>query len=485
MPLALLTALACQLAAPADTGWPGLFPVRAYGAVGDGAADDTEAFRRAAQAAAEVGGTVVVEPVRGGAGYVLSGTVDLPPGVSLVGAPAGMPFFVWEGVPRERQAGPVILARPREEDYRGERRRPLFELGGGNTVRGLYVLYDEQPWPSDEEVQAPDSPYHYDSFEAFRERFVAEHARPYGPTFHGRHAASVTIEDITCAGYWDFCVFDLAGKLFVERCYLYGYKRAFAIEHGPDTVRLRGIHLVPNVSTAISWQHSWLQAAIAWQEDNIAFDFAAVDGYSVSDVVVFLVHTGFRLGADEAAPFVNPVSGSRTALEWGRGPWGSIENVKLDNVCVGFDCLTGTILPNQLQNVMVHVSLPAARPIETTGGTVARQAAILVEPGFAGATLQIGNLLLSSFAPTRVCQGAQMVGQANGRAFLLTCPGLDEPRDYADRRATHVMIGNLSVTNIDTAHLLGTGPGNRATVHATTFVHNGVAKEWGAAAEGR
>jgi hypothetical protein len=379
-------------------------------------------------------------------------------------------------VPREQQRGPIILARPRDEDWQGETKRPLFELGGGNTVRGLYILYDQQPWPSDAELEQADSPYHYDTFEAFRERFVADHARPYGPTFWGRHVAGCTIEDVTCSGYWDFCVFPVAGKVFLERIYLYGYKRAFAVARGPDTIRIRGIHLVPNVSTAISSQHSRLHAAICWHEDNIAFDFASVDGYSVSDVVGFLVNTGVKLGATGESPFIDPVTGERYVCDWGRGPWGSIQNAKFDNCAVGFRCLSGTILPNQLENIMTFVSLPVPGTIATADGPVAKQAAILVEPGFAGATLQVANLTVSSFAPQNVLFGAQMVGQQNGRAFLLDCPGMDETKDYADRRHAQIDISGLLVTNMLNTHLVGVAQGNRAELVARGFVHNGVRK---------
>lgn len=463
----------------AESTMPGLFPVRQFGAVGDGLHDDTEAFRRAVAAAKEVGGTVVVDPVIAGGGYVLTGTIRLDPAVSLVGAPAGMPFFAWEGVPREQQTGAVILARPRPEDYTGERKQPLFELGGGNTVRGLYILYDEQPWPSDEQFDDPASPYHYDSLDELRERFVRDHARPYGPTFYARHGAVLTIEDITCGRYYDFCVFHTAGKAVIQRCYLYGVKRAFAIQHGPDVVRISSIHIVPNVERPISREHSKLHAAITHHEDNIAFDFGNVDGYSVRDVAVYLAHTGIKLGADESAPFYNPVTGERVSFPWGRGPWGAFQDVKLDNVTLGFRCVVGTILPNQLDDVMIHVSLPAKETVETTEGPVARQAAFYLQPNFAGATLQVSNLSLSSFAPRSTHAAAQMVHQANGRAFLLDCPGIPEKQHYADRREAHLTIHDLVVSNILDSHMVGRTAGTASQVWVSGFTHNGVRRRDG------
>lgn len=244
-------------------------------------------------------------------------------------------------------------------------------------------------------------------------------------------------------------------------------------------VRIAEVHLVPNVEQPISWEHAKLQAAITASRDNIAFDFGSVDGYSVTDVAAFLVHTGFKLGASDRHPFHDPVTGESISFKWGMGPWGSAQNVKLDNCVVGFDCVQGTILPNQLSNVMVHVSIGPGETFPAAGGPVARQAAFILEPDFAGATLQVSNLSLSSFAPTRVVATGEMVQQANGRAFLVDCPSGKDRIDYADRSAAHIEIFGLVVSNIPATHLLAAAPGTTPSVRVRGFVHNGVAQEDG------
>lgn len=438
--------------------------VRACGAKGDGSTDDTAAFQQALEAAAANGETVTVDPVGPGGGYILTRTLTLKPGVSLVGAPAGMPFMAWEGVPRKLQTGAIILARPDPAQYAGPRKQALFELCGGNTVRGLYILYDRQPWPSDQEFADPASPYRYASDAELTARFVPDHALPYGPTFTIRPGvASTTLEDITCGRYWDFFAVSGAGKVFIQRCYLFGFKRAFALREAKDTVRISGIHIVPNVEEAISWQHAKLHAAITAHEDNIAFDFGSVDGYSIDDVVVFLAHTGMRLGTSAQKPFRDPLTGQETVHEWGQGPWGSVHNLKLDNVAVGFECVLGTILPNQFSNCMVHVSIDPGASFPAEGKATARQAAFVLESGFGGATLQVANLSLSSFAPRNVVASGKMVQEADGRAFLVDSP----------QRTTSLIVNGLVLSNIPSTHLLAATPGSKAHVRLLGWTRDG------------
>jgi len=459
---------------------PGCTSVRASGAVGDARTDDSAAFQKAIDQAAAVGGTVFVDPVPPGGGYVITRTVVVKQGVSLVGSLAGMPFIAWEGVPRNVQTGPVILARPSADQYTGERKRPLLHLAGGNTLRGLYILYDQQPWPSDQEFDDPRTPFRYANLDELKRRFVQDHVAPCGPTIEIQPGvASTTMEDITCGRYYDFLYTRSGGKIVVRRCYLYGYKRAFALREAKDVVRLSEIHLVPNVEEPISWQHAKLQAAITSQPDNIAFDFGSVDGYSVTDVAAFLVHTGFKLGASQRRPFHDPVTGEAVAFEWGAGPWGSVENAKVDNCVVGFDCVLGTILPNQLANVMVHVSLAPDETFPAASGEAGRQAAFVVEPGFAGATLQISNLSLSSFAPMQVAANGAMVQQANGRAFLVDCPGIGEPKDYAHREQAHIDISGLVVSNIPETHFVAATAGTTPSIRVRGFSHNGRVRDDG------
>ena len=96
----------------------------------DGTTDNTQAIQKALDDAGKTGGAVHLP-----AGKILvSGSLTIPPGVSLVGVQTA-PVYI------EPLIGTVILAtggRDKEEDP------ALFELGNSSVVQGLTVYYPEQ-----------------------------------------------------------------------------------------------------------------------------------------------------------------------------------------------------------------------------------------------------------------------------------------------------------------------------------------------------
>ena len=174
--------------------------MRNFGALGDAATDDTPAFVAAAAAAAPTGGCVRVPPVVNGGGYVLTDTVVLEPGVRIIGSLAGFvatPHCYGPPGDVNTTGGSRILARPSPASYNTTARTgsPLFHLTGtGCGVRGLFILYDRMPFPTDAEF-APrsGSSFAYASFDAARDRFVDEHVPPVGPTIYVTHGVRVQV----------------------------------------------------------------------------------------------------------------------------------------------------------------------------------------------------------------------------------------------------------------------------------------------------
>lgn len=441
--LALSTASLCGAA-------PESVSVRAYGARGDGAHDDTAAFIKAVAAVSKEGGVVRVPSAGPGKGYVLTRTVTVPAGVTLMGSPAGVSNNAWAAFPEPEKliVGAKILARPAPDQLQGPNKQPLFRLPGGATVRGLWIFYDKQPWPSDEEFADPSSPFHYATFDEARERFVREHVKPCGPTFYVT-GPNVVIEDIVCDRYYDFFMQARSAKTWVDRISLYGYRRGFVYLECLDVNRLSRVHLVPNVGPACPGKvasgrtYTWIYGIVVSSPDNIGVQVGRSDGYVFTDLMFFGVHTALRLGASRAFPVHDPVAGldafedpdtkersGFTQPYVAQGPWGSVNGFMADLCAIGIHLVWPTPLTNRMTNVAVHtgfadgVSFAASPP---TSKPVARQGAVVVEPSHVVANgigispvLMLSNLSVGSFSdPSRFAGASLGAQQANGRVFLL------------------------------------------------------------------
>ncbi len=108
----------------------GIYSVMNYHAKGDGTTDDTNAIQAALNEAGKIGGEVVLPPAR----YLVSGSLHIPPGVSVVGS-ARMPQY------SDPLTGTILLATGGRDN---EEAKGLFELGSNSSVSGLTIYYPEQ-----------------------------------------------------------------------------------------------------------------------------------------------------------------------------------------------------------------------------------------------------------------------------------------------------------------------------------------------------
>ena len=111
--------------------------VRDFGAVGDGATDDTAAFQKALDEAGKTGANVFVPAGR----YLFAGHIRVPQAVTLLGT--------WQGPPA-RENGSVLLPTEGAGDEHGP---PFITLEGGAGVRGLVITYPNQ------RIDPPPDPY--------------------------------------------------------------------------------------------------------------------------------------------------------------------------------------------------------------------------------------------------------------------------------------------------------------------------------------
>ncbi len=131
--LALFMLFFLTLAQAQDSPQPsGTISVLDYGAVGDGLADNTQAFQAALNSAGEAGGGVVQVPV---GKFLIKGHLVIPRNVTLEGA--------WRapqrGVPVD--GGTTLLA---VEDKGNPDGTPFITLRTGATLSGISVFYPEQ-----------------------------------------------------------------------------------------------------------------------------------------------------------------------------------------------------------------------------------------------------------------------------------------------------------------------------------------------------
>jgi len=143
---ALLFPLAIGAAPPPD-----VYSVRDYGAKGDGQSDDTAAFQKALDTAAQAGGGQVYAP-RGN--YFFAGHLAIPAAVTLSG--------VWESVPAHNGIRDAAGAKPTQDgttflvtEGRGkEEDSPFITLTNNSTLKGVVLYYPDQN-PAEEPAPYP------------------------------------------------------------------------------------------------------------------------------------------------------------------------------------------------------------------------------------------------------------------------------------------------------------------------------------------
>ena len=114
-----------------------LFNVQDYGAVGDREADDTEALKKAIEAASANGGGIVLVP---DGEYRITAALNLGEGVELRGNSGGR--HVLGNKPKE-QLGSALFIETGEGDENGT---PFLTLGDGSGLRGIGFYYPNQDY---------------------------------------------------------------------------------------------------------------------------------------------------------------------------------------------------------------------------------------------------------------------------------------------------------------------------------------------------
>jgi len=137
----LFCSIATVMGGPTEPATAGQFDVRQFGAVGDGKTDDTAAFQRTLDAAAQAEGGTVFAP-RGN--YLFKGHLNVPKAVTLAG--------LWQSVPAHNGIRDRGLPKPTDDgttflvtEGAGSEDGPAFiTLNTNSTLKGVVLYYPEQ-----------------------------------------------------------------------------------------------------------------------------------------------------------------------------------------------------------------------------------------------------------------------------------------------------------------------------------------------------
>jgi hypothetical protein len=273
---ALLSVVAATVMAAADPA-PSAISVLDFGAKGDGKTDDTAAFQKALDAAAQAGGGTVLAP-RGN--YFFTGHLNVPPAVTLKG--------IWESVPAHNGIRDRGLPKPTDDgttflvtENKGTEEGPAFiTLNHNATLKGVVIYYPEQ------NVDEEPAPY------------------PWAIAMRGKNPAVLAVEllnpynGIDAAHNERHLIRDVQGQPI---------RRGIFVDDIYDIGRIENVHFNPWWSTRphlFQWQQQHGEAFIFgrsdWQYVFNTFCFGYNAGYKFVQTKAGMCNGNFLgIGADD------------------------------------------------------------------------------------------------------------------------------------------------------------------------------------------
>jgi hypothetical protein len=246
----------CVSRVPAQS--TGVFSVRDYGARGDGTNDDTTAFQKALDAAAQAGGGTVMA---GRGNYFFAGHLNVPRAVTLQG--------LWKSVPAHLGIRDAGRARPTDdgttflitENEGNESGAPFITLNDDSTLSGVVLYYPKQT-PGEEP-----KPY------------------PYAIAASGKNPAVLDVEmlnpynGIDASGSERHLLRNISGQPL---------RRGIYVDNIFDIGRIENVHFNPWWALGNSMAYRWQTA------HGEAFIFGRSDWEYVLNTFCFGYKTGYK-----------------------------------------------------------------------------------------------------------------------------------------------------------------------------------------------
>ena len=235
----------------------GFLNVRDFGAVGDGKTDDTAAFQKALDAAAEAKGGVVHAP-RGN--YLFKGHLNVPVAVTLAG--------LWQSVPAHNGIRNRGLPKPTDDgttflitEGAGSEDGPAFiTLNTNSTLKGVVLYYPEQ--------NVDDIPKPY----------------PWAISMRGKNPAVLAVEMLNPYNGIDATRNE---RHLIRDVHGQPLRRGILVDHIYDIGRVENVHFNP-------WW-SMKPKLFKWQMENgEAFIFGKSDWQYVTNTFCFGYNIGYK-----------------------------------------------------------------------------------------------------------------------------------------------------------------------------------------------
>jgi len=209
---------------------------------------------------------------------------------------------------------------------------PLFHTQGC-AIKGLFILYDRMPFPTDADFGNKSSPFYYPDQASAIRKFLVDHVPAIGPAIYITNGVRVRVKDVIASGFVDFIYFggNGHGQGSISNVQGWGYGRLVTVEMAEDVLSFENLRYTVNAGPhclgakpsaeicaaqpagveRCRGNFTLLPAIVALSSNNVGLWLGRADGYRLTGSFFFGINTAVRLGfaPGEGTELRNPVTG--------------------------------------------------------------------------------------------------------------------------------------------------------------------------------